>query len=96
MKLNRLAPIVLALGVVAAAPVLADMLFAPSHVCSKPIKPYRFTSQWEVDSFNDDVRRYRTCIADFVEEQQEAIARHQEAAQDAIDEWNQFVRLELR
>lgn len=95
MKSTRLAPLLLLVGAFVAVPVLADM-FAPSHACSKPIKPYQFSSQWQVDSFNDDVRRYKTCIADFVGEQQDAITRHQSAAQDAIDEWNQFVNLELR
>ncbi len=77
-----------------ASPVYADM-FEPSHSCSKPIKPYKFTSQWELDSFNDEVRRYKSCIEDFVEEQNEAVRKHQNAAEEAIDEWNSFVNYEL-
>jgi len=69
--------------------------YSPSHSCYKPSKPYEFTSQWEVDSFNDEVEMYRNCIADFVEEQQEAIRRHSQAAEEAIDEWNNFVNWEL-
>ncbi|WP_409439353.1 hypothetical protein [Psychromonas sp. GE-S-Ul-11] len=75
-------------------PVLADM-FTPSHSCSKPYKPYEFTSQYEVDSFNDDVERYKECIQDFIEEQNDAATKHQQAAEDAIDEWNHFVNYEL-
>lgn len=74
--------------------VLADM-FTPSHSCSKPYKPYQFNSQWEVDSFNDDVKRYKRCISDFVDKQNEAAKKHQQAASDAIDEWNRFVKYEL-
>jgi len=73
---------------------LADN-FTPSHYCSKPYKPFEFTSQWEVDSFLSDVESYKSCIEDFVEEQQDAIRKHQSAADEAIDEWNSFVRWEL-
>jgi hypothetical protein len=71
-------------------------IFTPSHSCSKPYKPYRFTSQWELDSFRDDVRRYKSCIEEFIEEQEAAIKKHRGAANEAIEEWNNFVRLELR
>jgi protein tyrosine/serine phosphatase len=75
-------------------PVFADM-FTPFPTCSKPIKPYEFNSQWEIDNFNDDVQRYKNCIQDFVDEQNQAIETHQQAADDAIDEWNRFVNYEL-
>jgi hypothetical protein len=75
--------------------VKAD-IFAPSHSCSKPYKPYRFDSRWELDNFNDDVRRFKSCIEEFVEEQEDAIRNHREAAKDAVEEWNTFVSLELR
>ena len=67
----------------------ADM-FSPSHSCYKPIKPYQFNSQWEVDSYNNDVETYKNCIQDFVDEQNNAIRVHNQAASDAIDEWNSF------
>ncbi len=75
-------------------PVMADM-FTPSHSCSKPYKPYQFNSQWELDNFNNEVESFKLCISDFVDEQNEAAQRHQEAASDAIDEWNNFVNYEL-
>lgn len=77
-----------------ALPVMADM-FTPRHSCSKPHKPYQFNSQWELDNFNDEVQIFKQCILDFVDEQNEAAQRHQEAASDAIDEWNNFVNYEL-
>lgn len=73
----------------------ADM-FTPSHSCSKPYKPYQFDSDWELRQFQDDVEDYKRCISDFVEEQEDAVRKHQEAAQEAIDEWNSFVNYELR
>ena len=75
-------------------PVFADM-FAPSPICSKPSKPYQFNSQWEIDSFYSDVERYKQCIQNFIEEQNQAVEIHQQAASDAIDEWNRFVNYEL-
>lgn len=75
-------------------PVMADS-YPDSPSCYRPSKPYEFTSQWEIDSFYNDVDTYRACIEDFVEEQQDEISEHQEAISDAIDEWNDFVNYEL-
>lgn len=96
---KRLSPIVLAvfavMGVGSPLSALADV-FPPSHGCSKPYKPFRITSERELESFKDDVDRYERCIKDFVGEQKDAARAHQEAASEAIDEWNSFVRFELR
>jgi len=43
----------------------------------------------------DEVEDYKDCIDEFIEEQNEAIRKHQEAIEDAIDEWNHFVNYEL-
>lgn len=66
-----------------------------THYCSKPFKPYRFNSEWEVIAFNNEVDSYRICIRAFVSEQEEAIKIHKRAAQEAIDEWNNFVNYEM-
>jgi len=70
-------------------------IFSPSHSCSKPYKPYEFTSQYEIDSFNDEVETFKQCINDFIEEMNDASKKHQDAAEEAIDEWNNFVNYEL-
>lgn len=85
---------VILLAALIASPVSADT-YAPSHMCSKPYKPYQFDSQWEIDNFLAEVERYKHCISDFVDEQHEAARTHQEAASEAIDEWNHFVNYEL-
>ena len=72
----------------------ADM-FSPSPSCSKPYKPYEFTDQYQLDSFNDDVQRYKQCIVDFIDEQNNAIRNHQSAREEATEEWNRFVNYEL-
>jgi len=64
--------------------------YVSSHSCSEPYKPYQFTSQYEVDSYNDEVEEFRTCIEDYIEEQNDAVRDHQRAAEDAIDDWNNF------
>ncbi len=53
-----------------------------SHSCSKP---WDRNDEWSVDS-------YKTCIEDFVDEQKDAIKRHSDAAEEAIDDWNRFAR----
>ena len=68
----------------------------PSHSCSKPYKPYEFTDKYQVDSFKNDVERYKSCISDFVDEQNTASKKHLKAASEAIDEWNSYVRYELK
>lgn len=70
--------------------------YPPSHSCQKPTKPYKFTSSWEVEQFKSDVERYKQCISDFVDEQNEAIRNHKRASQEAIEEWNGYVRYELK
>jgi len=74
--------------------VSAD-IFTPSHSCSKPYKPYKFNSKWEVENFQNDVENYKNCISDFVEEQNTAVTYHRDAASAAIDEWNNYVNYEL-
>ena len=72
----------------------ADII-SPSHLCRKPIKPYEFTDEWHITQFKNDVDRYKRCISDFVDEQNDDARKHQDAAQEAIDEWNAYVRYEL-
>ncbi|RLW61170.1 MAG: hypothetical protein B6D75_03630 [gamma proteobacterium symbiont of Stewartia floridana] len=83
-----------ACGIVITATVSAD-IFTPSHSCSKPYKPYQFTDQYELDNFMDEVEAYKRCITDFIEEQNDNVRTHQNAAEEAIDEWNNYVNYEL-
>lgn len=72
----------------------ADM-FAPSHSCYKPSKPYQFNSEWEVSNFKLAVDTYRNCIQDFVAEQNDAVRKHKNAAENAISDWENYVSFEL-
>ena len=70
--------------------------WSPSMYCSKPTKPYQFTSEWDRSRFVREVEDYKRCIEDYIEEQKAAIKVHSKAAEDAVDEWNRFVNYELR
>ncbi|MDZ7842168.1 MAG: hypothetical protein U5R46_15310 [Gammaproteobacteria bacterium] len=77
-----------------AGSVHADM-FSTSPSCFKPSKPFEFQNQWEYENFIDEVDMYRMCIEAFVDEQQRAAQNHLDAAQQATEEWNNFVNFEL-
>ncbi|NVJ64743.1 MAG: hypothetical protein HWD84_11025 [Flavobacteriaceae bacterium] len=71
----------------------------PKNTCypptSKPFKPYQFNNQFEIDSYNVQVKRYNAeledysnCIDEYIENANNDIKRIQEAAQQAINEFN--------
>lgn len=66
-----------------------------SHDCRKPYKPYKFTSDFELDQFKSEVKQYKQCIEDYVQDQEDAIRKHREMANEAVDEWNDYVQHEL-
>lgn len=66
--------------------------YVSDHSCHEPYKPYQFNTQHEVDTYNYELDEFRECIEDFVEEQNEAILEHKRVAEDAISDWNNFVR----
>jgi len=85
--------LILILTTIALTPIVVNAdAYTPSHYCNKPNKPYEFTDQWQVDSYNSDVTRYKNCIESFVDEQNTATRNHASAADDAISDWNSFVR----
>lgn len=69
--------------------------YTPSHFCVRPFKPHQFNSRGEVEDFMLEVEEYRRCIEEFVDEQNRAAKRHMNAADQAIEDWNSFVVLEL-
>lgn len=75
-------------------PANAD-IFQPSHSCTKPYKPFQFDSEADFETFMYMVKNYKACIQDFVDEQEDRIKKHQNAIDEAIEDWNSFVRYEL-
>ena len=68
------------------------------HSCTKPFppsKPYAFNSQWEIDTYNNEVDYYNSeresyvrCIRDYVDNAENDIEIIKEAIESAIDEAN--------
>ena len=69
---------------------------APSHSCRKPGKPGEIKTQQEADKFNEAVNQYKTCIEEFVRQQEDAAMVHRRAASQAISEWNDFVTNDMK
>ena len=57
-------------------------MFTPSYYCSRPYGSY---SDYAVTS-------YRQCIETFIDDQNSAVKKHSQAARNAVNEWNSFVR----
>lgn len=66
------------------------------HSCTKPTKPLFADDEFAMSMYESEVRKYKACIQEFVQDQEDAIRQHRQAASDAIDEWNRFVKYELR
>jgi hypothetical protein len=83
-----------------AAPAAGSASWFPEivtpHDCRKPYKPYKFTSEYELQSFKDDVAKYKRCIEQYVQGQEDAIDEHRRQAKAAIDDWNRYVQYDLR
>ena len=69
-------------AVEALMPPQATADWGVSHGCSKP---WDKSDEWAIDTF-------KSCIENFVDEQQAAIKRHADAADEAINDWNSFAR----
>lgn len=73
----------------------ADQI-SPKHSCTQTSKPLKFKSEAEVNAYKVKVESYRKCINDFIEEQNQAMQKHKDAANQAIEEWNFFVKVQSR
>ena len=68
----------------------------PVHACRKPGKPGEIKTQQEADKFNDAISKYKSCIEEFVRQQEDAAMIHRRAANEAINEWNDFVTNDMK
>ena len=95
MKANIRRIATIAFLVIAAPPASGDSS-APSHSCRKPTKPVEIKTQQEADKFNEAVNNYKSCIEDFVRQEEEAAMNHRRAASQAVSEWNEFVTNDMK
>lgn len=70
-------------------------MIRPYHTCSEPFKPYKFKDKYEIDNYLFEVDMYKDCIERFINEQNEAIRNHSNAAEKAANDWKRFVEFEL-
>lgn len=59
--------------------------------CARPLKPVEFTSNSEIDQYNNSVQAYQDCLFAFVDKHKEKMNQHSDAVNLAIEEWNGFV-----
>lgn len=64
--------------------------FQPSPYCHKP-DLFMFNGRSDYGLLEMEVENYRFCINRFIEEQNEAVQVHRDAAQAAVRDWNSFV-----
>jgi hypothetical protein len=86
--------LLLAATVVCVTPVRAHDAPPPAG-CHAPVRPADEQNDllWQV--FLDDVDDFRQCISDFVQANQAAALVHNQAARQATEAWNGFVRSSL-
>ena len=93
--MRRLTALLLAILVLAGS-VAYGGTSPPSPKCIAPLKQTQFATQFQLDSYRTAVELYRSCLEDFVKEQEREIGNHRQAAQNAIEEWNRFVGKETK
>ncbi|HET6414311.1 MAG TPA: hypothetical protein VFG53_19840 [Anaeromyxobacter sp.] len=84
-----------AVALLAPAATVADRI-APSHFCSshKPKRSILRSGEWDLPfgkTLRQAIGEYRDCLRDFAREQEGQAKVHQEAADQAVQEWNSYV-----
>lgn len=67
-------------------------LYEPVPHCYQPSKPLWFASSDYKERYDNDVNEYHSCMKKFIQKQEIAAKKHNQAAQDAIAAWNDFVK----
>lgn len=80
------------LAALAAAPNAAAHSPAPAHECLAPSRPADDQNDALWQSYLSAVDAFRACISEYTTANQAAAALHSQAAQDAVQVWNRFVR----
>jgi len=75
------------------APALPDS-YPPSEYCSKP-KKNLMGDGWDLPfgkTLREAVNDYKSCLQQFAREQRAAAKVHEEAAAQAVEKWNSFLK----
>jgi len=65
------------------------------YTCTKPGKPDQAASLMEKEIFHAQLAIFEGCMFDYIRNQQRQASVHDQAAQTALDEWNNFIQSEL-
>lgn len=89
MKGNLL---IFSLFLMAITPVTVSLAdeYPPSHMCFMPEPPLFLASRRHKERYYEDVNRYRLCMNEFIQDQQEAIRMHEAAIKHARTELKKY------
>lgn len=65
--------------------------YVSPHSCREPFED-PFPSTFSETTYQLGVQSFQKCIKQYVLEQEQAIAEHKRAADNAIESWNDFVK----
>lgn len=82
-------------SVMAQTPPAQAHLPAPAHGCRAPERPANDQDEARWQRFLSDVDAFRACISTFADDNRAAAQAHEQAANEAVAQWNAFVRREL-
>ncbi len=86
--------LVIAAAALGVAPVRGHDV-PPQPGCQAPTRPADDQNDLLWQAYLEDVDNFRQCISDFVDANQAAAVTHNEAARQATEAWNEFVRTSL-
>ena len=72
-------------------PVVAPAAAQATHNCVKPPQPGRLATKSHRKLFDEESKKYRGCLQDYVTAQSELVKQHAERANAAIKEFNDYV-----
>ncbi|WP_207061981.1 hypothetical protein [Motiliproteus sp. SC1-56] len=76
-------------------PTAQAHFFEENADCRAPKKPLEFVTELDKQAFEKKVADFRACLDSFVNKQNQALQRHQSAAEKAAQRWRTYVETEL-
>jgi len=67
----------------------------PANTCEPPTRPPEDVAEVVWNRFLADVDSYRACISEFVQQNHAASDAHRQAANQATEQWNAYVKSSL-
>ncbi|MGK0298058.1 MAG: hypothetical protein ACI9XC_001676 [Gammaproteobacteria bacterium] len=67
-----------------------------SNECPSPLNTGRYTSDLEQEIFQAELSIYESCMFEYIRKQQKLADVHEDAADSALNTWNDYLRLRMR